>query len=80
MDSFLYKEIIDDHLFPFVAEKFNYKTILHQDNDSKHSSKLCRKSLRDLRIPWVTIYYLTNFSVKIKFSNLRLNPLQNRQI
>ena len=80
MDSILYKEIIDDHLFPFVAEKFNYKAPLHQDNDSKHSSKLCQKSLRDLRIPWVTIYYFTNFSVKIKFFNLRLNPLQNHQI
>jgi hypothetical protein len=53
MNSFLYKEIIDDYLFPFIGENFNYRAKLHQDNDSKHSGKLCKTSLKALRIPWV---------------------------
>ena len=36
--------------FRCAEEKFNGIMKLHQDNDSKHSSKLCVKSLQDLNI------------------------------
>ena len=49
----MYREIIQKQLFPFVAKKFNYRSILHQDNDAKHSSKICTEALKDLNIQWV---------------------------
>ena len=49
----MYKKIIEDVMFPFVAEKYNYEIQLHQDNDSKHNSKLCNASLKNLGINWV---------------------------
>jgi transposase len=49
----MYQEIINDHLFPFVANKFQYKAKLHQDNDSKHTSAICRNALENLKIRWI---------------------------
>ncbi len=43
MNSRMYREKINDHLFPFVAQTHKYKAKLHQDNDSKHSSALILK-------------------------------------
>ena len=55
MDSILYNEILDDYLLPFVREKyFNQEYYLHQDNDPKHCSILCRSFLEDNNIIWVT--------------------------
>jgi hypothetical protein len=55
MDRFLYREIPKQRLLPFIAKKFNYKAILHQDNDSKHSSRICINALKDMNIPWVIL-------------------------
>ena len=53
MDSHFYREVIKDHLFPFDGEKFNYEVNLHQDNDTKHTSKICADALKNLNIIWV---------------------------
>jgi hypothetical protein len=50
----MYKDIITDVMFPFVADKFNYSVNLHQDNDRKHSSKICTNALNNLGINWVS--------------------------
>ena len=55
MDSEFYREVIYDYLFPFVAEKFNYKAKLHQDNDPKHKSAICTNALENLGIKWVSL-------------------------
>ena len=55
MDSKTYYEIINDYIFNFMAINFNFSGNLHQDNDSKHSSLLCRTALEDLNINWVPI-------------------------
>ncbi|CAF0953586.1 unnamed protein product [Brachionus calyciflorus] len=53
MDSELYREILADYLIPFGALKFNSSFILHQDNDPKHNSKICRDFLKKNGINWV---------------------------
>lgn len=66
MDAKLYREILFDYLFPFIAEKYDFNIKLHQDNDPKHTSKLCRAVLSDNDIIWVTIL---KFSKKILTSS-----------
>lgn len=53
MDSYLYNEIIQDFLHPFVMQKFYGRINLHQDNDPKHCSRLCAETLQNLEINWV---------------------------
>ena len=55
MDSVLYKEVLVYYLFPFIAGKYNFDCILHQDNDSKHHSVLCWSFLEENGINWVKI-------------------------
>ncbi len=57
MDSEFYREVINDHLFPFIGKKFNYDAKLHQDNDTKHNSKICTDALKNLNINWVNHLY-----------------------
>ena len=51
-----YAQILYDHLIPYVASKFtnNSDVIIHQDNDPKHSSIICKKVLKDNKLYWVT--------------------------
>ena len=53
MDAELYMQIISSFLLPFAAVKYDFNCILHQDNDSKHSSLKCRELLLQNRIIWV---------------------------
>jgi hypothetical protein len=53
MNSVLYKEIIERVIFPFSIEKFNGQMNLHQDNDPKHTSKLCIQTMEAFRVNWV---------------------------
>ena len=53
MNSEFYREIINDFLFPFVGKKFNYDAKLHQDNDTKHKSKIFINALKHYNINWV---------------------------
>lgn len=54
MDSLLYQETLITFLFPFCADKFTMSNvILHQDNDPKHTSKLCVKTLQKIGIKWI---------------------------
>lgn len=68
MDSQLYAEIIHGYIFPFAGEKFNFQMNLHQDNDSKHSSKLCSNVLKELKLNWVyliiVLVFISKFSSK----------------
>jgi hypothetical protein len=68
MDSEFYREIINSHLFPFVGKKFNYAAKLHQDNDSKHKSKICVDALKGCNINWVT-QFRNLFHQKIKLND-----------
>ena len=54
MDAKLYREILGDYLFPFMAAKFNFDCVLHQDNDPKHTSRLIRTFLDVNEINWVS--------------------------
>ena len=54
MDALLYRDILVFDFFPFMAAKFNFDCILHQDNDGKHASNLCKAILKDNDINWVT--------------------------
>jgi hypothetical protein len=53
MDASLYRDILVFDFFPFMAAKFDFDCILHQDNDGKHTSKLCKSILNDNNIKWV---------------------------
>jgi hypothetical protein len=52
MDAMLYREIISDYLIPFIIKTKNFDFILHQDNDPKHTSKLCENFLKMNKINW----------------------------
>jgi hypothetical protein len=54
MDALLYREIMADYLLPFMAQKYNMDCYLHQDNDPKHTSKICKDFLRINGIKWIT--------------------------
>lgn len=49
MDQEIYRDIIYEYLFPFMAEKHNYLAVLHQDNDPKHTSRMCKQTFTRLR-------------------------------
>jgi transposase len=53
MDALLYREIMADYLLPFMAQKYNMDCYLHQDNDPKHTSKICKKFIIENGIKWI---------------------------
>ena len=63
MDSDLYNSIICEYLIPFAVSVYGIRNFyLHQDNDPKHSSKLCSELLRKNSICWVKLkQYLIYF-------------------
>ena len=40
-------------MHPFIDKKYKYACKLLQDNDAKHSIKLCSKTIKQLNIKWV---------------------------
>ncbi|CAF0789030.1 unnamed protein product [Brachionus calyciflorus] len=52
LDKFGYLEILCNNLIPFALQNFGSKSRLFQDNDSKHSSKICVDVLRSSRVFW----------------------------
>lgn len=56
MDAELYSEILCNNLIPDIATVFNRisDVIIHQDNDPKHSSRICKRVLKDNGIFWVS--------------------------
>ena len=53
MNQEVFLEILALHLVPFGLNKYGNNWILHQDNDSKHTSYRCRCFLAQNRINWV---------------------------
>ncbi len=54
MDSILYNEILTDYFIPFASRAYGIKNFnLHQDNDPKHSSKICTNFLERNQIKWI---------------------------
>ena len=65
MNAELYREILHEFLFPFIAEKYDFKIKLHQDNDPKHTSKICKAVITDNDIEWVVFLTLNFFYLKL---------------
>ena len=42
MDADTYNQIMHEFLFPFIADKYDFNIVLHQDNDPKHTSRKCK--------------------------------------
>lgn len=53
MDALLYNEIIETFFVPFTAANYGFYSFVHQDNDSKHKSNLCRNTLDNYNLIWV---------------------------
>ena len=53
MYAYTYDHIIEKYLAPFVNSKFNNTCYLIQDNDPKHTSKVCNDALERNNIVWV---------------------------
>ena len=64
-----YLQIIIDTLLPWAIGRFGADWILHQDNDPKHTSRLCREFLIFERVLWVRS--LKSFILKT-FNKLKL--------
>lgn len=72
MDSYFYENIIYDNLLPYVAEFIGEGAKLHQDNDTKHSSLLCKRGLENIRVDWVRktfIIYFLNIYIYVVLLN-----------
>lgn len=54
MNADTYADIIYKYLMPFWPRN-NEFAFIHQDNDSKHSSKQCREALESANIKWVFV-------------------------
>jgi hypothetical protein len=50
----MYLEILIDNLLPFAIGRYENNWILHQDNDPKHTSRLCREFLNSEEVIWVS--------------------------
>ena len=64
MDAELYSEILQEYFFAFIAENYNCDVVLHQDNDPKHTSRMCTKVLTENNIKWV--YFLKSRKINLK--------------
>ena len=53
MTSEVYLELLADHCVPFGLNRFGNDWFLHQDNDPKHTSRICTDFLHLHRIKWV---------------------------
>ncbi len=54
MNKNMYLEILANFLVPYCAEHFNLTdAILHQDNDPKHTSVICKQTLNNIGIKWI---------------------------
>ena len=50
----MYLEILATFLVPYCAEHFNLTdAILHQDNDPKHTSVICKQTMNNIGINWI---------------------------
>ena len=80
----MYADILNKILIPFMAKNFNYKNFkLHQDNDPKHTSKVCIDTLNNLGIKWVFLskahnifYFKFSFKLRSPPSSPDLNPIE----
>ena len=52
MDRFLFCDILDETLLPFLEEKFPTGHRYMQDNDLKHTSVYAQQFLRDSHVNW----------------------------
>ena len=52
MDRFLFCDILDETLLPFLEEKFPTGHRYMQDNDPKHTSVYAQQFLRDSHVNW----------------------------
>lgn len=54
MNGLLYTEILATFLIPYMAEHFEIvRGILHQDNDPKHTSGPCTRTLSSAGVRWI---------------------------
>jgi hypothetical protein len=58
MNKEMYLEILCYHLLPYARGLYGNDGILHQDNDAKHTSIVCRSFLEREDVLWVTIYVI----------------------
>ena len=52
MNQFNYLEILAKYFLPFAISRFGDNFILHQDNDPKHTSHICRDFLENNSVLW----------------------------
>ena len=67
MDRFLYVEILEQTLLPFIETKFPRHHRFLQDNDPKHTSEYAKDFMADNRVNWW----------KTPAESPDLNPIEN---
>lgn len=55
MNKEIYEDIIYRYLLPYAGANYSADAdvVVHQDNDSKHTSYLCKKALERINVKWV---------------------------
>ena len=66
MDKYLYRDILVFELFPFMAAKYSFDCVLHQDNDANQLSGLCKAILIEININWVSKFYFISKTKTVK--------------
>jgi len=71
MTQEVYLEILACHLLPFGLNRFGTDWFLHQDNDPKHTSRLCAFFLEQNEIKWASFHLyiqIIPFNCELTFS------------
>ena len=74
----MYLNILTNHLLPFANGQYEEgRWVLHQDNDPKHTSRLCRGFLEREQVVWVILAWILKLKSynRIRKSKLIANPV-----
>ena len=55
LEQIAYDCLLKHYILPSCQQTFGYNYKIIQDNDSKHTSFLCRETIRNHNIEWVII-------------------------
>jgi hypothetical protein len=81
MNRFGYQEIIIRYLWPFSIQRYQGRCYVHQDNDSKHASRLCMSTRLIIKTRLCGVHQkkpMLGVRVSILFNNIFRQKLETK--